>query len=189
MRSSSRPSTPEALPRRRPRQPDRAAQEGRRRRAAQLFKEGHTQAEVARILMVSRQSVSRWYESWRAGGLQALKKAPRTGRPPQLTAAQLGKVERALLKGARANGYPTELWTLRRVAEVIERIAGVDYHPGHVWRILRGLGWTRQKPARRAAERDQEAIETWVRERWPELKKTPSAIAPGSSSRTRAGSR
>ncbi len=94
----------------------------RRRRAAQLFKEGHTLADVARILKVSRQSVSRWYEGWRRGGLQALKKAPRTGRPPQLTGAQLRRVEQALLKGARANGYSTELWTLRRVAEVIERI-------------------------------------------------------------------
>jgi len=123
---------------------------------------------VARILKVSRQSVSRWHESWRAGGLQALKKARRTGRPPQLTGAQLRRVEQALLKGARANGYSTELWTLRRVAEVIERITWVDYHPGHVWRILRGLGWTRQKPARRAAERDQDAIETGVRDRWPD---------------------
>lgn len=189
MRSSSRPSTAQAPPRKRPPQPDRDAQEGRRRRAAELFKEGHTQADVARILKVSRQSVSRWYESWQAGGLRALKKAPRTGRPPQLTGAQLRRVEQALLKGARANGYLTELWTLRRVADVIELVTGVDYHPGHVWRILRGLGWTRQKPARRAAERDQEAIETWVRERWPELKKTPSEIAPGSSSRTRAASR
>ncbi len=72
-----------------------------------------------------------------------MKKAPRTGRPPQLTGAQLRRVEQALLKGARANGYSTELWTLRRVAEVIERMTGVDYHPGHVWRILRGPGWTR----------------------------------------------
>ncbi len=72
-----------------------------------------------------------------------------------------------LLKGARANGYGTELWTLQRVAEVIAKVTSVHYHPGHVWKILRGLGWTRQKPARRAAERDQEAIETWVRERWP----------------------
>lgn len=189
MRSSTRPSNVPATPRKRPRQPDRSDQEVRRRRAAQLFKEGRSQADVARFLQVSRQSVSRWYEDWSKGGLAALKKAPRTGRPARLTPAQLGKVERALLKGARANGYSTELWTLQRVSEVIARLTGVQYHPGHVWRILRGLGWTRQTPARRAAERDEEAIETWVRERWPELKKTPDEIRPGSSSRTRAASR
>lgn len=189
MRSSPRSRRAEEIPGERPRQPDRDLQEARRRLAAKLFKEGHTQANVARSLNVSRQSVSRWYESWRTGGLLALKKAPRTGRPPELTAAQLRKVEQALLKGARANGYSTELWTLRRVAEVIERITGVGYHPGHVWRILRGLGWTRQKPARRAVERDQEKIEAWVKERWPDLKKGPAEIAPGSSSRTRAASR
>ena len=104
-------------------------------------------------------------------GVQALKKAPLTGRPPQLTAAQLGRVERELLKGARANGYSTELWTLQRVGEVIARVTEVSYHPGHVWKVLRKLDWTRQRPARRAAERDEEAIDTWVRERWPELKK------------------
>ncbi|HEX6350265.1 MAG TPA: IS630 family transposase [Candidatus Dormibacteraeota bacterium] len=189
MRSSMRPSSAPVAPRQRPRQPDRNAQEVRRRRAAELFKEGQTQAEVARFLEVSRQSASRWYESWRQGGLTALKKAPRAGRPPQLTAAQLRQVERALLKGARANGYTTELWTLQRVAEVIARRTGVEYHPGHVWKLLRKLGWSRQKPARRAAERDQAAVETWVRERWPELKKTPDEIAPGSSSKTRADSR
>jgi len=189
MRSSTRPSTVPVVLRKRPRQPDRSVQEARRRSAAKLFKEGHPQADVARFQQVSRQSVSRWYASWRQGGLTALKKAPRTGRPPQLTPAQLRRVEQALLKGARANGYTTELWTLQRVAEVIGRITGVQYHPGHVWKILRKLGWTRQRPARRAAERDQEAIETWVRERWPELKKTPDEIAPGSSSRTRAASR
>lgn len=189
MRSSTRPSTTPAVPRKRPQQPDRGSQEGRRRQAAKLFREGRAQADVARFLQVSRQSVSRWYRSWRKGGVPALRKAASTGRPSQLTPAQLGKIERALLKGARANGYSTELWTLQRMAEVIAKTTGVEYHPGHVWKILRKLGWTRQKPARRAAERNQEAIETWVRERWPELKKTPDEITPGSSSRTRAASR
>jgi transposase len=86
-------------------------------------------------------------------------------------------------------GYSTELWTLRRVAEVIERTTGVAYHQGHVWRLLRGLGWSRQKPARQAAERNRDAIEAWVKERWPDLKRGPSESEPGSSSRTKAVSR
>ena len=91
-------------------------------------------------------------------------------------------------KGPKANGFPTELWTLARVADVIEQVTGVKYHPGHVWRVLRQMGWTRQRPARRAAERDDEAIEQWVNERWPRVKKTPGPEGRGSSSRTRAGS-
>jgi len=102
--------------------------------------------------------------------------------------ADLTKVARALEKGPKANGFPTELWTLARVAEVIDKVTGVKYHPGHVWRVLRQMGWSRQRPARKAAERDDEAIEQWVNERWPKLKKTPGPGAHGSASKTRAGS-
>ena len=105
-----------------------------------------------------------------------------------MSASDLAKVERALEKGPKANGFPTDLWTLARVAEVIERVTGVKYHPGHVWRVLRQMGWSRQRPARRAIERDDEAIEQWVNERWPKVKKTPEPGVHGSSSKTRAGS-
>lgn len=189
MRSSTRPSKAPTRSRERPRQPDRDAQEARRRRAAQLFKEGQAQADVARFLQVSRQSVSRWYQDWRRGGARALQKAPRTGRPPMLTPQELKQVERVLLNGALGHGFSTDLWTLARVAEVIERATGVTYHPGHVWKVLRAMGWSLQKPARRAAERDEEAIATWVKERWPEVKGGPSRRGPGSSSRTRVASR
>jgi transposase len=81
-------------------------------------------------------------------------------------------VEHALARGAEANGYATDVWTLARVAEVIQRLTGVSYHPGHVWYLLRNqLNWTWQRPARRAVERDEEAIEQWVEQRWPQLKK------------------
>jgi transposase len=80
------------------------------------------------------------------------------------------------------------MWTLTRVAEVIETVTGVTYHPGHVWYILRDMGWSRQRPARRAIERDDAAIDAWVKNRWPAVKKTPDAGRPGSASRTRAGS-
>ena len=84
--------------------------------------------------------------------------------------------ERAACKGAAANGYVTDVWTLPRVAEVIEHITGVSYHPGHVWYVLRDqLDWTCQRPARRATERNDEAIERWVKKRWPQLKKRPGA--------------
>jgi len=162
--------------------------EARRMRAAELFAKGESQADIARELNVAHQTVSDWHEKWRVGGRTALKGAGRAGRLPKVTAEELTKVERALARGPRANGFPTDLWTLARVAEVIESVTGVRYHPGHVWRVLRQMGWSRQRPARRAVERDDEAIERWVNERWPRVKKTQDIGVRGSSSRTRAGS-
>lgn len=167
---------------------DFEAMERRRKRAAVMFRRGTPQGDVARELEVSRQSVSRWHAEWMVGGPQALRGAGRAGRLPRLDEADLKKVERRLLKGPIANGYPTELWTLERVAEVIEETTGVRYHPGHVWRVLRQLGWSRQRPARRALERNDEAIAHWAKHEWPRVKKTPDGATPGSASRTRAGS-
>ena len=164
------------------------AMERRRKRAAQLFRQGKTQAEVVRELGVSRQSVSRWYADWKSGGVQALRGAGRAGRLPLLDEADLKRVARQIKKGPLANGYPTDMWTLVRVGEVIEAETGVSYHQSHVWRILRQMGWSRQRPARRAVERDDEAIARWVKEDWPRVKKTPGAEGPGSASRTRVGS-
>lgn len=164
--------------------------EQRRKRAGRMFGRGATQAEVAHELAVSRQSVSRWYAEWRAGGTSALKAAGRAGRLPRLSKAQLRAVDRALRKGPRAHGYPTDLWTLARVAEVIEAETGVAYHPGHVWKLLRDqLGWTRQRPARRAVERNDEAIANWVAKDWPRIKRGPEGGERGSSSKTSRASR
>jgi transposase len=105
-----------------------------------------------------------------------LRAAGRAGRLPKLNPDQLTQVEGALAKGAAANGYANDLWTLKRVAEVIERVTGVSYHPAHVWYILRhGLNWSWQRPARRATERNDEAIHQWVKKRWPQLKKRHGA--------------
>lgn len=169
---------------------DFAGLEQRRRRAARLFAKGRTQAEVARELEVSRQSVSRWYVDWQAGGTSAMRGARRAGRLPRLSEAELKVVVAELKRGPRAHGYATELWTLSRVGEVIEAVTGVSYHPGHVYKLLtERMGWSRQRPARQAFERDAEAIARWVAEDWPRVKKTPGAGTPGSASRTRAGSR
>ena len=140
--------------------------------AADLFRRGVIPAEIARRLGVSHQIVSEWRKAWRRGGRAALRSTGHVGRPRKLTQAQLARVERALARGAEANGYATDVWTLARVAEVIQRLTGVSYHPGHVWYLLRNqLDWTWQRPARRAVERNEEAIEQWVEKRWPQLKK------------------
>lgn len=163
--------------------------EDRRRRAAALFRRGKPQADVARELGVSRQSVSRWYMAWRAEGVAGLK-AGNPGRPRRLDAEQLKTLDRQLRKGAAAHGYASDLWTLKRVTRLIAELTDITYHPGHVWWVLREqLGWTRQRPARRATERDEEAIARWVAEDWPRIKKAPGAKAPSSSSRTSQASR
>jgi len=156
---------------------DFAGMERRRKQAAKLFANGKSQADVARELGVSRQSVSRWYSDWRSGGITALSGAGRAGRLPELCDDDLRRLERELLRGPAAHGYPTDMWTLERVREVIESTTGVDYHPGHVWKVLRRMGWSRQRPARRAIERDSARIARWVKEDWPRIKKTPGAGA------------
>ena len=151
---------------------DFAAMEERRMRAVDLFEQGVIPAEIARQVGVGHQTVSDWRTVWRQGGRDALRAAGRAGRLPKLGGEQLVQVEAALANGPEANGYATDLWTLARVAEVIERVSGVSYHPRHVWRILREqLGWTWQRPARRATERNDEAIHQWVKGRWPQVKK------------------
>ena len=150
---------------------DFEALERRRMAAAKLLKQGVSQAEVARRLGVHRQSVIRWARRLAQSGRAGLKQAARAGRKPKLSAAQLRRVEQALKRGPEALGYATGLWTAGRVRELIEYQTGVRYHEAHVWRILRKLNWTCQRPAGRALERDEEVIRRWKRYRWPQLKK------------------
>jgi transposase len=147
---------------------DRQAFEHVRMQAGALFAAGRSRAEVARTLGVARQNVSRWHASWRAGGLNALRSTGPTGQAPRLSDAQLAAIDQALRQGARAHGFATDHWTLARITTVIERLTGVGYHPGHVWKLLRHrLHYRLQRPARRAAERDEQAIARWVAEDWP----------------------
>jgi transposase len=168
---------------------ERERLQARRLRAAELFAAGVTQAEVARQLGVSAQAVSVWHRRWRAGGVEALHSRGPSGPAPRLSDQQLAEVEQALLKGATANGFTGELWTLDRIGLVIERLTGVRHHPAWVWALLHHrLGWTVQRPKRRAAERDQAAIDRWVKEDWPRIKQTPNGAEPAWSSSTRARS-
>jgi transposase len=169
---------------------DRRAYQDRRLHAAELFQQGIHQAEVARTLGVSRQTVSRWHARWRADGTAGLSSRGAPGRTPRLSDAQLEQAEQALLEGAKAHGFDTDLWTLERIAEVIWRLTGVRHHPAHIWRLLRHrLDWTLQRPARRAHERNQQAIRGWVARDWPRIKKTPDAGVRSSASSTSPASR
>ena len=142
-------------------------------KAARLLLRGVPQSEVARRVKVHRQSVSRWAREVEESGTAGLKKAGRAGRKPLLSATQREQVKRGLERGPEALGYENGLWTAARVAGLIEAECGVHYHPGHVWRLLRQLGWSCQKPIGRALERDEAKIAQWKRKRWPEIKKKP----------------
>jgi transposase len=169
---------------------ERAAREARRLHAAELFAQGRSQAEVARTLGVSRQSAHVWHARFTQGGVEALRSRGPTGPDPRLSPADLARIEQALLQGAKANGFDTDLWTLERIAVVITQLTGIRHHPGHVWSILRHrLGWTLQRPERRASERDEEAIARWVAHEWPRIKKGQPQNRPGSSSSTNRASR
>ena len=151
--------------------------EKRRLRAARLFDQNVPVPEVVRRLGVARQVAYRWHKAWKAGGENALASKGSAGPKPRLTPSQIEQITEALLQGPIAQGYKTQLWTLPRVATLIESLTGIRYHPGHVWRILGNLGFSCQRPERRAIERDEEAIRKWKRTKWPALKKKRSGKA------------
>jgi transposase len=150
---------------------DHAQMEKRRIKAGVLFNKGYSAPEVARRFGVARQVAYRWKEAWSQGGQSALASKGPAGPKAKLTEKQSQQVTQALLAGPAAQGYKTELWTLPRVAALIEDLTGVRYHPGHVWRLLGASGFSCQRPERRAVERDEKAIRRWRRVEWPALKK------------------
>ncbi len=162
--------------------------EARRRSVIAFLKQKLSLHEIARRLGCHASSVLRWRNAWRAGGRAALKAKPAPGRPPRLTAPQKARLVQLLLAGARAHGYRTELWTTQRIAALIEDRLGVRYHRNHVGKLLHQLGWSPQKPERRAVERDEAAIAAWKRTGWPRVKKTPQGWQPTSSSSTKRAS-
>ncbi len=117
-------------------------------------------------------AVVAWRKAYKKKGQAGLVAKPHPGRKPKLSFVQRKKLIRFLKKGPQANGYKTDLWTLPRVAEVIRKRFGVRYDPSHVWRILDALGWSAQKPERRARERDEQGIARWPKQDWPRIKKS-----------------
>ena len=147
----------------------------RRVRAARLLQAGKTPPQAAKLLDPPRQPVFRPREVLETEGFEALRTMSKGGRPARLGAAELSRLQVALLEGPTAHGFGTPLWTLKRVRLFIERQFGVRYSDVHVWRLLGQLGFSSQKPERRALERDEAAIEHWKKRTWPGLKKKPAA--------------
>jgi transposase len=152
--------------------------EDRRKRALVLLDGGHSLNEVGRRIGCNASSVMRWRDARRRGGTKALRVRFSPGRPRKLDAAQRGQLKKLLLRGAPAHGYQTNLWTTARIAEIIQREFGIQYHRDHVGRLMHSLKWTVQKPERRALERDERAIQQWKRKDWPRIKKTLRGWVP-----------
>lgn len=149
----------------------------KRVKAGRMLLAGKGCAEVALAVGVARQTVYTWKRLLDEGGIDALREVPERGRPAQLDERQLASLRAAILQNPTEHGFGTELWTLKRVGAVIERLHGVRFSQTQIWRILGSLGFSPQKPEKRAIERDEDAVRSWKRSTWPALKKKPSAKA------------
>ena len=143
----------------------------RRFRAMALLEEGFSQSEVARRLGVVPSAVSQWKKAYAEGGNKALVASIHPGPTPKLSPKECKRLLKYLKQGPRKHGWSTELWTLPRIAELVDRKFDVSYDQSGVWRLLVRLGWSCQKPERRGRERDQDAIDRWRKHDWPRLKK------------------
>ena len=153
---------------------DHGAMERRRLEALSLLSKGVSQADVARRTGVTRQAVSKWLATKQTGGTKALASKGKPGRQTAPTPAQMQQVEAALVKGPVKNGYRNDLWTLRRVSEVIARITGRSRPSiSRTWGLLRDLNWSCQRPARRARQQDAEAVAEFRERTWATVKKKP----------------
>ena len=149
----------------------------KRLRAGRMLSSGKGCAEVAVAVGVARQTVYTWKRLLDEGGIDALRAVPEPGRPAQLDATQLAAVRAVVLQSPTEHGFATALWTLKRVGAVIERMHGVRFGQTQIWRILGSLGFSPQKPEKRAIERNDDAVHHWRRRTWPALKKKPSEKA------------
>src|ERR1017187_8827647 len=152
--------------------------EDRRKRALALLDSGYSLNEVGRRIGCHASSVMRWRDCRRRGGTRALRVRWSPGRPLKLNPAKRKRLVDLLLQGPTAQGYRTNLWTTARIAEVIRREFGVQYHRDHVGRLMHSLRWSPQKPERRALERNEKAIEGWKQKDWRRIKKTLRGWAP-----------
>lgn len=157
--------------------------ERRRFQAIAWVRQGLSKAEAARRVGATRTSVTKWCKAYEKGGEEGIRAIVHPGPTPKLNARQRQWLSQRLLKGAKANGFPTDLWTCPRIVEVIERHYGVHYHVDHIPRLMASLGWTCQKPERRAIERDEPAIARWVAKDWQRIKKRRPAQGTHRSAR------
>ena len=147
--------------------------EARRFRAFELKQDGWKQTDIAEALGVSEGAVSQWIKKAREEDKEALKTEPRPGRLPKLSDEErTERLPELLEKGPEHFGFRGEVWTRKRVRNVIKEEFGVEYDVSQVGRILDQIGWSRQKPDHRSDRRDEKEIEEWKDEEWPRIKKS-----------------
>jgi transposase len=166
----------------------RAARERLRLQAVERFDAGQRNLQIATALRVSERSVERWRRAWRERGEAGLLSKGSPGRP-RLGQAQVERLERELARGPLVHGWSDQRWTLARIKTLIGRLFHVSYTVEGTWQLLKRHGWSWQQPTRRAIERDEDAVEVWKKETWPRVRAPRRSAEPGSSSRTRPGSR
>jgi transposase len=151
--------------------------ETRRLLAGQLLLEGREAGEVSEIVGASKGSVNRWRREMEEGGMEALRAKPHPGPKPRLNAKQKQQLVEILLAGPRKASYSTDLWTCKRVADIVAKRFQVEYHPDHVGKILHDLGWTCQLPEQEAREGSKAAVEQWRKRDWLRIKRGLSVAA------------
>jgi transposase len=144
-----------------------------------------SQASVARELEVTSAAVSKWHTAWKNGGLNALSAKPHPGPGKSITAHDQQRLLEAVNLGAAHWGFTINRWTGERLADVCQRVTGVNYHPSHLRRLMREFGYSPQKPQKKALERDEEAIAVWLEQTHAELVKKGRRMARRSSTATR----
>jgi transposase len=147
--------------------------EGRRFRVLELHRQGWKQREIAEALGLSQGRISQIVQAAQGQGFAGLRKQPASGAPAKLKAAQRQELLELLKQGAPTFGFSGDLWTGKRIAQLIKEQFGVHYHKRHIPKLLRACGWSPQQPIVRVSQRDEAEIEAWVAQRWPELKKKP----------------
>lgn len=154
----------------------REQMEERRLEGGRLLKaDKMSQAEIARQLGVSRTTVSDWAMTIAAKGIRGLRKRKATGSQSKLNPSQKQKLKYMLDRGALANGFPTDRWTLERVRQLIQQKFEISYHPNYLNRLLRNLGFSPQKPLHQAIEQDKALVKVWLQRDWPRIKKVAAA--------------
>jgi transposase len=146
-------------------------EERRRKAVAEAVAGELTRAEIAKKYKVSLRGLYGWLSSHAADKKKGLKSRPTPGAPKRLSDADLAQLEAKILKGAKAAGFPNDLWTCARIKDVIKKEFGVTYHFNHVGKILAAMGWSPQRPEKRAVERDDMRIRDWVKKRIPTYQK------------------
>jgi len=144
-----------------------------RRRCVEMKESGWKQKDIATALGLTPGWVSQTMKKYREQGPEGLLARKPTGSPPKITSQELSHLVEELNQGAVSHGFPGQIWTRARVNEVIGRLFGVSYDPTQVGRLLKKVGWSLQKPARKARQQNQQKVQQWREETVPDLKKSP----------------